>query len=180
MVMLPARLTRWKGQGVLLEAMAQLGNKPEGDAVAVLVGDGGGAWRQTLVARAATLGIGDRVRLVGHVDDMASALLLADVVVHASTDAEAFGRTVIEAQAMGRAVIAADLGGPRETVEQGVTGWRVPPGDPAALAAAIGAALALPPEARAAIGEAARRQVLAHYTTRAMQEATLDVYRELA
>ena len=66
----------------------------------------------------------------------AAALLLGDVVVHASTDAEAFGRTVIEAQAMARPVIAADLGGPRETVQEGVTGWRVPPGDPAALAAA--------------------------------------------
>jgi glycosyltransferase involved in cell wall biosynthesis len=111
---------------------------------------------------------------------MAAALLLADVVVHASTDAEAFGRTVIEAQAMARPVIAADLGGPRETVEHGVTGWRVPPGDPAALAAAIGAALALPAGERAAIGQRARAHVLAHYTTRAMQEATLAAYRELA
>ncbi len=175
-VMLPARLTRWKGQGVLLDAMARL----PGNAVAVLVGDGGSGWRRTLVARAGELGLADRLRLVGHTDDMAAALLLADVVVHASTDAEAFGRTVIEAQAMARPVIAADLGGPRETVEHGVTGWRVPPGDPAALAAAIGAALALPAADLAAMGQRARAHVLAHYTTGAMQAATLAVYRELA
>jgi glycosyltransferase involved in cell wall biosynthesis len=120
------------------------------------------------------------VRLVGHADDMPAALLLADIVVHASTDPEAFGRTVIEAQAMARPVAAADLGAPRETVEQGVTGWRVTPGNPAALAATLRAALAMPPEARAAIGARARAHVLAHYTTRAMQEATLEVYRELA
>ena len=130
--------------------------------------------------RVEALGVAGRLRLVGHVDDMASALLLADVVVHASTDAEAFGRTVIEAQAMGRAVVAADLGGPRETVEEGVTGWRVPPGDAAALAGALGRVLAMPAAARDAIGAAARAHVLACYSTRAMQDATLAVYRELA
>ena len=174
-VMLPGRLTRWKGQLVLVEALAKLG----GDAMAVLVGDGGSAFRAELTARAEALGVAGRLRLVGHVDDMASALLLADVVVHASTDAEAFGRTVIEAQAMGRAVVAADLGGPRETVEEGVTGWRVPPGDAAALAGALGRVLAMPAAARDAIGAAARAHVLACYSTRAMQDATLAVYREL-
>ena len=172
-VMLPARLTRWKGQTVLLDAMARL----PGNAVALLVGEGG--LRRTLEARIAELGLGERVRLCGHTEDMPAALLLADVVVHASTDPEAFGRTVIEAQAMARPVVASDLGAPRETVEEGVTGWRVRPGDPAALAAAIGRALSSPPAERAAVGERARAAVLARYTTRAMQDATLAVYREL-
>jgi glycosyltransferase involved in cell wall biosynthesis len=176
-VMLPGRVTRWKGQGVLVEAMARL----PGDALALLVGDAEArpAFRDELVARIAALGLGERVRLVGHARDMPAALLLADVVVHASTDAEAFGRTVIEAQAMGRCVIASDLGGPTETVEEGVTGWRVPPGDAAALAAAIGRVLAMPPAERAAAGARARAAVLAGYTTARMQAATLAVYREL-
>ncbi len=176
-VMLPARVTRWKGQGVLVEAMARL----PGEAVALLVGDAGAkpAFREELAARIAALGLQDRVRLVGHAADMPAALLLADVVVHASTDPEAFGRTVIEAQAMERCVVASDLGGPRETVAEGVTGWRVPPGDPDALAGAIARALALPPEARAGIGAAARAWVLDHCTTARMQAATLAVYREL-
>jgi glycosyltransferase involved in cell wall biosynthesis len=107
---------------------------------------------------------------------MPAALLAADVVVHASIEPEAFGRTVIEAQAMGRLVIAADLGGPRETVAHGVTGWLTPPGDAAALAAQIRAALALPPEVRAAMGQAAREGVP---TMEAMQRATVALYREL-
>jgi len=172
-VLLPARLTRWKGQTVLLDAMARL----PGDAVALLVGEGG--LRRELEARIAGLGLTGRARLCGHADDMPAALLLADVVVHASTDPEAFGRTVIEAQAMARPVIASDLGAPRETVEEGITGWRVKPGDPAALAGAVARALALPSAERAAIGGRARAAVLARYTTRAMQEATLAVYREL-
>jgi glycosyltransferase involved in cell wall biosynthesis len=172
-VLLPGRLTRWKGQGVLVEAMARL----PGDAMALLVGEGG--YRTELAARIAALGLEGRVLMPGHAEDMPAALLLADVVVHASTDAEAFGRTVIEAQAMARPVIAADLGAPRETVAEGETGWRVPPGDPAALAARLAAVLALPPEARAAIGARARAAVLARYTTAAMQASTLAVYREL-
>ncbi|MBR0659739.1 glycosyltransferase family 4 protein [Roseomonas oryzicola] len=176
-VMLPGRITRWKGQGVLVEAMARL----PGDAVALLVGDFGAkaAFREELEARIAALDLRDRVRLVGHGADMPAALLLADVMVHASTDAEAFGRTVIEAQAMERVVVASDLGGPRETVEDGVTGFRVPPGDPAALAAALTRVLAMPADERAAMGARARAAVLARCTTARMAAATLAVYREL-
>lgn len=176
-VMLPGRITRWKGQGVLVEALARL----PGDAVALLVGDAGAkaAFREELEGRIAALGLQDRVRLVGHAADMPAALMLAEVVVHASTDAEAFGRTVIEAQAMARVVVASDLGGPRETVEEGVTGFRVPPGDPAALAAALARVLAMPAQDRAAMGAQARAAVLARCTTARMAAATLDVYREL-
>lgn len=176
-ILLPGRLTRWKGQAVLLRAASHL---PEPRPVLVLAGDAQGrdAFRAELEALA--IGAGATVRFPGPVADMPAALLLADVVVHASTDAEAFGRTIVEAQAMRRPVIASDLGAPRETVEEGVTGWRVPPGDPPALAAAIGRALSMPDEARRAIGEAARAAVLARYTTRAMQAATLAVYGEVA
>ncbi len=128
---------------------------------------------------AARLGLGDRLRIPGECDDMPAALALADVVVHASTRPEAFGRVVIEAQAMAKPVIASDLGGPVETVADGVTGWRVKPGDPAALARALDHALGLPPEERAALGARARAAVRRGYTTEAMQEATLAVYREL-
>ena len=102
--------------------------------------------------------------------------MLSDVVVHASTRPEAFGRVVIEAQAMGRPVIATDLGGPSETVEHGVTGWLTIPGDPSTLAQALEEALGMDTEARMALGHRARASVLHGYTVRAMQDATLDVY----
>ena len=174
MILLPGRLTRWKGQVVLVEAMARLP-----DAVGVLAGGGGEAFARQLRERAEALGLGPRLVFAGHVEAMDMALLAADVVVHASTDAEAFGRTVIEAQAMARPVVASDLGGPRETVKDGVTGWRVPPGDPAALATALSRVLAMPDSARKAVGAAARAAVLRDYTTEAMQRATIAVYREL-
>jgi glycosyltransferase involved in cell wall biosynthesis len=174
-VVLPGRLTSWKGQEVLLHAVARLARR---DVCVVLVGadQGRSHYSRRLVGLAHALGIADRVRIVGNCDDMPAAMMLSDVVVHASVKPEAFGRVVIEAQAMGRPVIAADLGGPVETVEHGVTGWRVPPGDPDALAAAIAVALDMDDEARAGLAQRARAAVLRHYTTRAMQEATLDVY----
>jgi glycosyltransferase involved in cell wall biosynthesis len=110
---------------------------------------------------------------------MPAALALADVVACPSTKPEPFGRTVIEAQAMGRPVIAANHGGGAETVIDGVSGWRVEPGDPVALAEVLRHALGLPDDARAALGETARAHVLEHYTTAAMQAATLAVYREV-
>src|SRR5690242_1640270 len=177
-VLLPGRLTSWKGQGVLIEALARINRK---DVCGVLVGSDQGRhhYSSGLVKRSEALGIGDRLRLVGECDDMPAALMLADVVVHASTEPEAFGRVVIEAQAMGRPVVASDLGAPVETVEEGVTGWRVAPGDAGALAGAIELALALPGDEREALGARARAAVLRGYTVAAMQAATLDVYREL-
>ncbi|MDB5415325.1 MAG: glycosyl transferase [Rubritepida sp.] len=172
-VLLPARLTRWKGQAVLIEALRDL---PE--VVAVLAGDMRGRERyvQEMWALAAAHGVADRLRFAGHVSDMPAAMLAADLVIHASTEPEAFGRTVTEAQAMARPVIAADLGGPRETVQDGVTGWLTPPGDAGMLAALIRRVLAMPAEDRVRIGEAARAKVP---TMDAMQAATLAVYREL-
>ena len=177
-VMLPARLSRWKGHAVLIAAMARLQHP---GACCVMVGDLTGRERFAgeLERQARQAGVADRLRLVGHCDDMPAALMLADVVVSASTDPEGFGRAVIEAQAMARPVIATNHGGAAETVQHEVTGWRVPPGDVAALAAALDHALSMSPGDRHALGVRARAAVLERYTTAAMQDATLDVYREL-
>ena len=176
LVMLPGRLTRWKGQEVLIEALARMSRR---DVVGVFVGAEQGRTRyaRSLLALAAERGVS--IRLVGDCEDMPAALVLADVVVNASTKPEGFGRVVIEAQAMGRPVIATDPGGAVETVEHGSTGWRVPPRDPGSLAAFLDHVLACSPERLAALGARARASVQAHYTVANMQAATLDVYREV-
>ena len=80
---------------------------------------------------------------------------------------------------MARPVVATDHGGAAETVMHGETGWLVPPGDPAALAEALRAVLALTPLERAALGARARAEVSARFSVRAMQDATLAVYDEV-
>lgn len=174
-VLLPARLTRWKGQAILVQALARLPER----VVAVMTGDGKPKYRQELLDLAGKLGLADRVRLVGHVADMPAALMLADVVLHASTDPEAFGRAVVEGMAMARPVLAADLGAPPEVIRHGQNGWLVPPGFPDVLADAIGVVFALPEAERQLICQRARETVLKHFTTAAMQQATLDTYWEL-
>ena len=177
-VLLPGRLSRWKGQEVLIQALRFLRTP---GLVCIIAGPLRDRDRYVaqLQARAAALGVEGRVKFVGACDDMPAGLALADVVVNASTEPEGFGRTVIEAQAMRRPVVASDHGGAAETVQHGRTGWRVTPGDPVALAAAIDRVLALPAAERDRVGLMARQAVLARYTTAAMQRATLAVYAEL-
>jgi len=179
-VMLPGRLTRWKGQEVLIAALARLATTWP-DLCCVLVGSDQGRhqYATSLVREAERLGVAGRLHFGGECTDMPAAMMLADVVVNASTDPEGFGRTIIEAQAMERLTIATDHGGAVETVEHGVTGWRVPPGDAEALAGAIDYALSLAPAERRAIGAQAREWVRQCYTAEAMQRATLEVYNEL-
>jgi glycosyltransferase involved in cell wall biosynthesis len=177
-IMLPGRLTRLKGHPILIEAMAQLGRR---DMCCLLVGgdDGHTRYRRELENLIRARGVESMVRLVAHCRDMPAAFMLADVVVSASVEPEAFGRVAAEAQAMGRPVVASDHGGSREVVVPGKTGWLVKPGDAAALAAAIDEALALDADARALLATQASERVRAEFSRERMCEATLGVYAEL-
>ncbi|WP_162937566.1 glycosyltransferase family 4 protein [Indioceanicola profundi] len=177
-ILLPGRLTRWKGQGVLIEAMAKLGRT---DVVALLAGDDQGRadYRRELEQKVQALGLEGRVRVVGHCADMPAAYMLAEAVVSASTEPEAFGRVIAEAQAMGRPVIVSDLGAVKETVKDGETGLVVPPGDPDSLAQAIAAVLDLDPSQRQTVGLDGMAHVRQHFTKDRMCRDTLAVYAEL-
>lgn len=176
-VMMPGRLTRWKGGLTLIDAIARLDRR---DVCCLLVGaDQNRGFRKELEATIARHGLGGQFRIVGDCRDITAAYALADVVVSASTDPEGFGRTIVEAQAMGRPVIATDHGGARETVVPGATGWLVPPGDAAALATAMGEALNLDPAERASLAQRARAHVAAGFTREQMCTRTIDVYEEV-
>jgi glycosyltransferase involved in cell wall biosynthesis len=176
-VMLPGRLTRWKGGLDFIEAIAQLGRR---DLCCLLVGaEQRAGFRRELEAAIERHGLIGQFRIVEDCRDIAAAYVLADVVVSASTDPEGFGRTIVEAQAMGRPVIATDHGGARETVIPGSTGWLVPPGDTSSLAAAISEALTLDPVSRQALAWRARAHIAAGFTREAMCARTIEIYEEL-
>lgn len=181
-ILMPGRLTAWKGQTLVLQALAQLeAALPEQHWHCVFAGSDkpDGRYVQELTHLAHTLGLDDRIRFAGHCDDMPAAMALATMVLVPSLRPEPFGRVVVEAQAMSRPVIVSHHGAAVETVDNGVTGLCVPPGDAAHLADAMFTVLTAPKTTLADMGAAARQTVLTHYTTEAMQHATLGVYDEL-
>ncbi|NHO32873.1 glycosyltransferase family 4 protein [Acetobacter fallax] len=182
-ILMPGRLTEWKGQTLLLDALAIMTREgwSNGNWVCVFVGEAPerSDFPEELKALVETLGLQERVRFGGHCADMPAAMALSELVVVPSLKPEPFGRVVVEAQAMARPVIVAAHGAAMETVVHGETGILVPPGDARVLAEMIVATLNASDEQRAAMGQRARMSVLAHYTTGAMQESTLAVYDEL-
>ena len=175
-VMLPGRLTRWKGHLVLIDAIARLNRQ---GLRCVFVGAGNERYRRQLVGAIARRGLDELFQIAEDCRDMPAAYKLADVVVSASTRPEGFGRVIAEGQAMGRPVIATDHGGAREILRDDETGWLVPPGDAEALALAIARALDLPQSKRLTLAERAMAHMRAHFTTKAMTDRTLAVYEEI-
>ncbi len=177
-IMLPGRLTRWKGQTVFIDAIKKLGRR---DIRCLLVGDAQGRddYRKELENLVESNDLGEIVRIVDHCDDMPAAYMLTDIVVSASTDPEAFGRVVIEAQSLGRPVIATAHGGAQETVIENETGWLVPPGDSDALAKTIEKALNLTTEERAALSEKGVANIRDNFSKETMCVKTLEVYNEV-
>lgn len=129
-------LLPWKGHTVFLKAAARVFERIP-DARAFIIGAApprGKAYERELRALAQELGIADRVIFTGFRPDVSEMLQLLDVVAHASVDPEPFGRVIAEAMAMKRPVIATRAGGPTEIIDDGRTGFLVPPGDDEALA----------------------------------------------
>lgn len=178
---LPARLTRWKGQAVAIEALAEMKSDGKDLPVLVLVGGDQGrvAYREELENLIGQYGLERDIWIAGHCDDMPAAFGLADVALNPSTDPEAFGRTAAEASAAGLPVIVSNHGGAREVVMPGETGWRVKPGDAGSLADALTAVMSLTDAQREAIGASGRDRVRTRFTVEALQANTLRVYREL-
>jgi glycosyltransferase involved in cell wall biosynthesis len=183
LVLLPGRLSRWKGQLVLLGAVGLLQkNDRLPDGVRVVIG--GDAQKRDLyreelkeaVTRHELHGVAS---IEEHIEDMPAAYCAADIVVSASTDPEAFGRVPPEAGAMGKPVIATDHGGARETVLNGETGLLVAPGNVSALADALADLLARPKEELSAMGAKGRAHIVQNFSLDRMCAETLAVYREL-
>ena len=171
-----ARLDPWKGLDVFLDAAAQVAQRLP-DAIFLVSGDapeGMEAYRDRMVARAAELGLSERVRFLGwryRLGDMPALMAALDVFCHTSIEPEPFGMVIIEAMAMGCPVIAARAGGPMEIVEEGVSGLLTAPCDATALAAAIGSVLG-DPALRRRLSEGGRARVEARYS-RAVHAADL-------
>jgi glycosyltransferase involved in cell wall biosynthesis len=179
--LLAGRLTKWKGQALIVEAANMLRHEDIDNFLIVMVGDDQGRSDYTKALRdnIHKYGLEERIKLVGHCADMPSAYTACHYALAPSLEPEAFGRTAVEPQAMQRPPLAADHGATVETVLPDETGWLVKPGDAHAWADAMKLAIALPEHDRFEMGHLGREYVKEQYSLPLMCERTLDVYRAL-
>ncbi len=176
-----ARIARGKGHGTLLRAAASLCNA-RGDSSVVIAGAAlfgiDTDYPDDLRRLAADLGLANRARFLGMVDETPDVLSALDVIVHLPEQPESFGLAVVEGMAAGTPVVAADAWAIREIVQPGLTALLVTPEDSEALAAAL-LTLHDNPERREAIGAAGARAALEHFDARRMVRQVEAAYREV-
>ena len=177
-ISLIGRITRWKGQHLLVQAMSMIKNK---DAFALIIGSDQGRVKYTeeLKETAAKLGVSDRIKFIGESFDIPALLMVSDIVLSTAIEPEAFGRAAIEGQAMGKIVLASNIGGSLENLIDGVSGKLFQSGDAKSLAEAIDWALEMPLAQRKAMSAAAIKNVHDNFTKQIMCDKTIDVYKEL-
>lgn len=190
MIVLAARLVRWKGHAVFLRALRSLvehdpavmgiivGGYSEADNVPGPLG-GGEPYQRELITLTHDLGLTDRVLFTGHVPSTSPYFAAADVAVHTSLLPEPFGRVLIEAMAAARPVVAVDAGGPREIVIPQVTGLLTPPNDAQTLAEAL-MNLLRDSELRMRMGLAGRARAEQEYSLPCMAQRFTEVWRKAA
>jgi glycosyltransferase involved in cell wall biosynthesis len=176
-------LARWKGHDVFLQALARLPQELPVRGYIV-----GGALYQTegsqrsledLRQMAQVLGLGERVGFTGFTENTAAAMRGLDIVVHASSEPEPFGRVIVEGMACGRAVVASRAGGAREIINEGVDALSHAPGDAAELADCL-LKLIKDRDLRAALGRAGRATAEQRFDRRRLANELLPIYRQLA
>jgi glycosyltransferase involved in cell wall biosynthesis len=168
----------WKGQHVLIGALARL-RAAEPDLHCIFVGtivDEG--YYRHLDELLASGAVRDRAHFVGFDRNPADFVNLMEVAVHASVEPEPFGLVVVEAMALGKPVVATTIGGPRDVVVDGVTGYLCPPGDDAAVARRLAGLLADPARARQ-MGTAGRERLLSSFTSAVQVRSIEHLYDEL-
>lgn len=175
---LGGRITKWKGQHLLIEALSKMKNQ---DYYCIIAGDEQGReeYFKSLMALAKKLNLGNKVGIYGKVLDMPAAMMVSDVVLSTAIEPEAFGRIAIEGQAMGKIVVASNIGGSLDSVIDGVTGKLYQYDDSQALADALDWALSLSLSEKKKISAAAQKNVRENFTKEIMCDKTIKVYEEL-
>ncbi len=178
-ILLPARMTNWKGHMTLIEALYLLKGE---DFCCIIVGDLSKHpnFTERVKRRIIELKLQSRVQIFGPETDMMGLYNFADIVLSTSIEPEAFGRVVIEAQSMEKLVIATNIGGAAETITDELNGYHVTPGDSHDLADKIRYCLTILGTTKGQkISSEARRSVIEKFSLDLMMKKTLDVYKEL-
>jgi glycosyltransferase involved in cell wall biosynthesis len=181
-ILMPGRLTSWKGQELFIEAInltkIELGY--EAFHVVILGSDQGrDLYKKKLIRLTEQYRLTNQIKFVEHCDDMALAYKVSDIVVSASIEPEAFGRVAVEAQSMEKMIIASDIGGSNETIINEKTGLLFKSGDANSLSKKIIKAITMDETSIKLIGKEGRKNIIKKFNVEKMCFSTYSEYKRL-
>ena len=181
-ILLPGRLTYWKGQENFIESLNILIEDYDvTNFQAIILGSDQGrkVYKKKLVNLVERYNLNKKIKFIQHCKEMPLAYSLSDVAVSASIEPEAFGRISVEAQSMGKPIIASNIGGSKETVNNKKTGLLYKHDDPRELAKCLNTVIQLSPDELKSMGNEGRKNIAKKFDVETMCQSNLKEYRRL-
>ena len=181
-ILMPGRLTSWKGQELFIEAIKLVQVELGYEAFhAVILGSeqGRDLYKKKLIHLTEKHQLNNQIKFIEHCKDMALAYKVSDIVVSASIEPEAFGRVAVEAQSMEKLIIASNIGGSNETILDGKTGILFQSGDPKSLSKKIIQAITMDDSSIKLIGKEGRKNIIKKFNVEKMCFSTYSEYKRL-
>ena len=181
-ILLPGRLTSWKGQEVFIEAINLVNTQLGYEAFyAVILGSDQGRdlYKKKLIRLLEQYRLSNQIRFIDHCKDMALAYKVSDIIVSASTEPEAFGRVSVEAQSMEKPIIASNIGGSNETIIDEKTGFLYEAGNVKSLCNKILTTLNMDETLLKSIGKEGRKNIVQKFNVEKMCFSTYSEYKRL-
>jgi len=181
-ILMPGRLTHWKGQEKFIESLNILIEDHDfTNFQAIILGSNQGrkVYTKKLINLVERYSLNKKVKFVNHCREMPLAYSLADVVVSASIEPEAFGRVAVEAQSMGKPIIASNIGGSKETILNKKSGFLYNHDDPRELAKSLNTVIQLSQDELKSMGNEGRKNITNKFDVEAMCDSNLNEYKKL-
>jgi glycosyltransferase involved in cell wall biosynthesis len=181
-ILMPGRLTYWKGQEKFIESLNILiedYNFTNFEAIMLGSDQGRSVYKKKLINLVERYHLNKKVKFINHCNEMPLAYSLADVVVSASIEPEAFGRVSVEAQSMGKPIIATNIGGSKETIINNKSGILYKFDDPRELAKSLNTVIQLSQDELKAMGNEGRKNIIKKFDVETMCDTNLNEYKKL-
>jgi len=181
-ILVPGRLTSWKGQELLIEAIKLVKIELGYEAFHVVIlgsEQGRSLYKKKLIRLTEQYSLNHQIKFIDHCKDMALAYKVSDIVISPSIEPEAFGRVAVEAQSMEKLIIASNIGGSNETIINKKTGFLFESGDSNALSKKIINAITMDEMSLQLIGKEGRKNVIKKFNVEKMCFSTYSEYKRL-
>ncbi len=181
-ILLPGRLTGWKGHELFLESINLVNIKLGYEAFNVVIlgnDQGRNLYKKKLIGLTEKYRMTNQVKFIDHCDDMALAYKVSDIIISASIEPEAFGRVAVEAQSMQKLIIASNIGGSNETIDDEKTGLLFESGDAKSLCDKIIQGFTMDESSLKIMGNEGRKNIMKKFNVEKMCFSTYSEYKKL-